>query len=157
MSAMQPELPAHPSFEALVGAAHPSQITRGLVIELLDSGDIIVGVTVPGERKFPCDCLEGSDAPLSNLAIGDHVLVLCPESGTDRGVVLGRISRHRSASAKAPAKAHVAIEAAESLTLTCGESSLQMRKDGKLMVLGKDVLTRAKRTARIKAGSVAIN
>jgi hypothetical protein len=155
---MQQKPSAHSSFKELASAAaHPASIARGLVIELLDSGDIIVGVTTPVERKFPCDCLEGSDAPLSNLALGDHVLVLCPEAGADRGVVLGRISRHRPAAAKNPPKAHVTIEAAESLTLNCGESSLQMRKDGKLMVLGKDVLTRARRTARIKAGSVAIN
>jgi hypothetical protein len=32
-----------------------------------------------------------------------------------------------------------------------------LRKDGKLMIRGKDVLTRAKRTNRIKGGSVGIN
>jgi hypothetical protein len=52
---------------------------------------------------------------------------------------------------------HVVIEATEMLTLKCGESSVALRKDGKTMILGNDVLSRAKRTNRIKGGSVAIN
>lgn len=102
------------------------------------------------EREFVCDWLERSDAKA--LEIGDALLALAPdESG--RGVVLGRIGRYRAPQPEA----HVTIEAGETLTLKCGESSVDLRADGKVMVRGEDVLLRAKGTQRIRAGTVAIN
>lgn len=134
-----------------------AMLVRALVIEFTPSGEIIVGTfELPG-KKIPCDWLESSDVNLSTIAPGDHVLVFRPANESDRGVVLGRISRYRPAPQENSAKPHIAIEAAESLSLKCGESSVELRKDGKLMILGKDVLARAKRTARIKGGSVGIN
>ena len=94
------------------------------------------------------------------LAPGDLVLVLRPTDPAQNGCVLGRIGRYRPQPAE-PASStppdHVVIEAGEMLTIKCGDSSLDLRKDGKLMIRGNDVLTRAKRTQRIKGGTVAIN
>ena len=73
----------------------------------------------------------------------------------ERPVVLGRIG-----ALPAPGEAvvqNLVIAASETLTLRCGESSVDLRADGKLMVRGDDVLVRAKGTQRIRAGSVAIN
>ncbi|CAN5421075.1 hypothetical protein BH11PSE9_BH11PSE9_04260 [soil metagenome] len=54
-------------------------------------------------------------------------------------------------------QAIVTIEANESLTLKCGEASIDLRADGQVMVRGEDVLLRAKGTQRIRAAKVAIN
>jgi len=72
------------------------------------------------------------------------------------GVVLGRIGPYAPAQAAAPAQ-HVTIEATQTLTLKCGEASVDLRADGKLMIRGEDVLVRARGTQRIKAGTVSIN
>ena len=41
--------------------------------------------------------------------------------------------------------------------LRCGEASLDLRADGKVLLRGDDVLVRAKGTQRIRAGTVSIN
>jgi len=83
---------------------------------------------------------------------GDIVLVL-PPAGGEPGIVIGRIGRYT------PPQPHanLTLEATESLTLKCGEASVDLRADGKVMVRGDDVLIRAKGTQRIRAGNVAIN
>lgn len=106
-------------------------------------------------RECLCDWLEASGPLVPALAPGDRVLVL-PPARDMTGVVLGRIGRYRTPEVM-DAQAHVTIEAAESLTLKCGEASIDLRADGKVMVRGEDVLLRAKGTQRIRAGTVSIN
>jgi hypothetical protein len=103
-----------------------------------------------GERLW-CDWLEGAPLPTA-LVEGDELLVTWP-AGRDRPVVIGRIGAYK---APAPTR-HLVLEASESLHLKCGDSSIDLRADGKLMVRGDDVLVRAKGTQRIRAGSVSIN
>ena len=86
------------------------------------------------------------------LAVGDELIALLPEE-QGRGVVVGRVGRYRVALAQP----NVTVEATETLTLKCGEASIDLRADGKVMVRGEDVLLRAKGTQRIRAGTVSIN
>jgi hypothetical protein len=51
----------------------------------------------------------------------------------------------------------IVVEADEELTLQCGDASIQIRRDGKILIRGEHILSRAKGTQRIKGGSVAIN
>lgn len=101
-------------------------------------------------RRFPCDWLQTPWAV--SLAIGDELIVLVPHKG-GRGVVMGRIGRY----AQGLAATQLAFEATQSLSLRCGESSIDLRADGKVMIRGEDVLVRAKGTKRIRAGTVSIN
>lgn len=129
-------------------------LTRGYIIEIAESGHLIVGSIADPNRHVRCDVLESSDLPLGGLKLGDQVLAFFPADQTD-GIVLGRIARYRSQ--VEGAKKDLVLQAAETVTIQCGESALKFRQDGKVMLLGKDVLVRAKQTARIKGGSVAIN
>ena len=96
-----------------------------------------------------CDFLQASPLAGTSLDVGDRVLVL-PLPMPARPVVMGRVGRYG-----APAQAR--IEASEAVSIRCGESSIDMRADGKVMIRGDDVLVRAKGTKRIRAGTVAIN
>jgi len=132
-------------------------VARGFILDLPEGGEIIVRVP-RASVSVSCDFL----APLGHvnpvLRVGDEVLVLLPEGDQEEGCVLGRVGKYRTAGKPAqPPQDHVLIEAGETLSLKCGESSVDLRKDGKLMIRGNDVLSRAKRTQRIKGGSVAIN
>lgn len=109
----------------------------GLLVVRLQSGDQAV-----------CQCLEGA---LVNPARGDSLLVCGLGNGIS--VVLGRVGP----CLEKPPELHLTLEATESLTLKCGEASIDLRADGKVMVRGEDVLLRAKGTQRIRAGNVAIN
>jgi hypothetical protein len=49
------------------------------------------------------------------------------------------------------------IEAADELELRCGEASLLLRSDGKVLLRGRDVTSRASRSNKIRGANVEIN
>jgi hypothetical protein len=49
------------------------------------------------------------------------------------------------------------LEAQEEIVLKCGEGSITLRKDGKIIIKGTHLLSRASGPNRIKGGSVQIN
>ena len=135
-------------------------LLRGMIVEILDDGEISVQISPDADEssRIRCDYLETGQGPPPLLVPGDLVLVLRPAALGQNGCVLGRIGRYRPPAVEPDAVPdHVVIEAGESLTIKCGEGSVDLRKDGKVMIRGSDVLSRAKRTNRIKGGSVAIN
>jgi hypothetical protein len=91
-------------------------------------------------------------ASVGDLRCDDEVLV-CVVPGRARGVVVGRIGAQRE-SLPPP---EVVIAAGASLALRCGEAALLLRSDGKAVLSGVDVATRARRMNRITGGAVAIN
>lgn len=131
--------------------ATPQAVQRCLLCEIRHDGTLSVE-TRAGDRH-DCDWLTSSAAAGVELAVDDVLLVLLPGGPDDRGVALGRVGRYAR---PAPAE-HLRLEAGASLSLVCGEASIDLRADGKVMVRGDDVLVRAKGTKRIRAGSVSIN
>jgi hypothetical protein len=83
------------------------------------------------------------------------VLVWLAGKSDSRGVILGRVGPSRAEDSEAPED--LVIEAKKNLTLRCGEGSITLREDGKILIKGKDLVSQAQRTIRIKGGSVAIN
>jgi len=133
-------------------------VFRARVLDLREDGEIVVAATAYPASPLQCDFLESSANEGCRLEIGDEVVVLVDHKAGPRGCVLGRVGRYgRSPDEGTQPREHVVIEANETLTLRCGQSSLQLRKDGKLRILGRDVLSRAKRMLRIKGASVSIN
>lgn len=96
-----------------------------------------------------CECLEIGTLRGAPLRPGDPLLV-CPSVDGLPGVVMGRIGRYEPPGS-------VVIDSTQSLQLKCGDSSIDLRADGKVVIRGDDVLVRAKGTQRIRAGSVSIN
>ena len=138
------------SAATLVSEASQAILIRADLLAIEEDGTLFVH-TIDG-REFHCDWIESPASAGIRLEPGDCLLVTPPAHGQP-GVVLGRIGRYR----KPQPEARVTIEATETLTLRCGESSVDLRADGKVMVRGEDVLLRAKGTQRIRAGTVAIN
>ena len=123
-------------------------VRRVTLRAVLDDGTL--AVRDDEGREFACDWLDtGVALP---LAPGDPLLAFAP-CALSRGIVLGRVGRY----APSHLQAAITLEATESLTLKCGDASIDLRADGKVMVRGDDVLIRAKGTQRIRAGNVAIN
>jgi hypothetical protein len=134
-------------------AFQPAVPLRGQLIAFEADGTLRVKISSGVE--FVCAWLETSTNLGLELSLGDALLVL-PPSREASGIVLGRIGLYRAPQPVTP-QPHVTIEATETLTLKCGDATVDLRKDGKLMIRGDDVLLRAKGTQRIKAGTVAIN
>jgi hypothetical protein len=129
------------------------RVARASLVCIQSDGLLLVS-TETGER-LSCAWLESPGNLGVRLEPGDHLLVAlsgeqCPS------VVLGRIGLYRDPTLAAPAK-QLRLEATETVTLACGEASIDLRADGKVMIRGEDVLVRAKGTKRIRAGSVSIN
>jgi hypothetical protein len=133
-----------------VSSSSEGGLSRGRLTWFATDG--LLRVTTSTGAECLCDWLE-TGAPLTPpLALGDAVLfVLTGDAG--RGIVMGRIGVYR------PDQLPRTLElgASESLTLKCGEASIDLCADGKVMVRGEDVLLRAKGTQRIRAGTVSIN
>jgi hypothetical protein len=80
---------------------------------------------------------------------------------TTGGALLGELLA-RAPTPAAPAEARldgkrVVLEGKEEVVLRCGEASITLRRDGKVMVRGTYIETQAKGVNRIKGGAVKIN
>jgi hypothetical protein len=78
------------------------------------------------------------------------------------GKLLGELLARPSAAPRPPVEARVdgkrvVIEGQDEIVLRCGEASITLRRDGKVMVRGTYVETQAKGVNRIKGGAVKIN
>lgn len=51
----------------------------------------------------------------------------------------------------------VALEGKEEVVLVCGKASLTLRRDGRVVLRGVDVVTQAERVQKIRGGKVQIN
>lgn len=141
-----------------VTAALTGPVARGRVLGVADDGALVVGCGADASVPVPCDVLR-SGAAAVELAAGDVVLVLLPSGTEPRGVILGRVEAYgaRAETAGADAPDELVLEARRNLTLRCGEGSITLREDGKILVKGKDLVSHAQRVNRIKGGSVSIN
>lgn len=88
----------------------------------------------------------------ARLAVGDAVLVLVRQDAQAPGrlVVMGKIGPYQL-------PRQTTLAASEALTLQCGQASVALRSDGRMLVKGSDVTLQADGTQRIRAGNVAIN
>ena len=139
----------------LLFAADATTLARAAVVAVDRNG---IQVRVRGSAPRVCDALD--TGATDSVAQGDEVFAWFPQDPAERGIVLGRVrpchERVREAADAAQAE-EVVLEASQSLTLKCGEGSITIRADGKILIKGKDVVSRAERTNRIKGGSVSIN
>lgn len=121
------------------------------VLEAVTDGGYLL-VRDSSSNQYVCDWLEATDGARVALNVGDRLLVLRLRAD-QHSVVLGRIGRYRELT---PAQ-HVSVEATESISMKCGDASIDLRADGKVLIRGDDIVVRAKGTKRIRAGTVSIN
>jgi hypothetical protein len=100
-----------------------------------------------------CERLNGYAVPPVTLTARDRVLVWRPNPVSWHGVVLGRIGAGHAADTPDT----LVLEAGSSLTLRVGDGSINIRADGKIIIKGRDLVSHAQNTNRVKGGAVAIN
>lgn len=136
--------------QAVVPAA-PAQPCRARLESVLPDGHLLV--STPAGTGWRCEWLDTGSPPNPPLATGDTLLVMPPGADGMSALVLGRVGLYRPG-ALPPT---LVLGASETVSLRCGEASVDLRADGKVMIRGDDVLVRAKGTQRIRAGTVSIN
>jgi len=147
----------------LVGTAAASGVARGIVSGLAGNDITVVIEPRDGARELTCDLLDAALRPGDPLLVGDQVLVWTSEAPNARGVVIGRVvtpaveSTTHGPAASAPRPRTIVLESGEALTLRVGDGSIEIRADGRILIKGTDLVSRATRMNRIKGGAVSIN
>jgi hypothetical protein len=125
---------------------------RAVIVELLASGELLVELTGHSPRRVLCDFLESTTANQIPLSIGDEVLVVPPVDVSQKGCVVGKVGRYRE-----PHTKRVELKADEQLTIRCGKGSITIRETGQILIKGLDVVSHAKRSNRVRGGSIQLN
>jgi hypothetical protein len=134
-------------------------IRRGRLEAITESGYLLV--EAEGETSVCCWLETGAGRPVE-LGPGDEVIVLVTADPDGMPCVLGRVGLYPGPADRPPAPAdesadRLIVAAEEEVTIHCGQSSITLRRDGKILIQGVDVVSKAARTQRIKGGSVQIN
>ena len=140
------------------------QLQQGQVREIYENGIFQVNC-ISGLGLIFCEFLRTSSYPPPNINLGDTVLCLVGDSES-RGYILGvtahtvRDARQVQQGIVAKGLGHVSevhITAETKIELRCGRSSLSMSKDGKIVLKGEELVSRARRVNKIKGAAVKIN
>ena len=136
-----------------------NRVVRGDVIDVTSQA-ITVETIGSAKTHLICNVLQTSSSPVAFLP-GDEVIVLkvSASSGTVLGRVVSPAVSVQSMAACSPSSVpdELVVEAKNKLTLKCGDGSITIRNDGKVLIKGKDLVSRAQQANRIKGGSVSIN
>ncbi len=106
------------------------------------------------ERILDCDVLivfDGGD-PSRPIVVGEVRDAIFRESGEFAFRTDPRQGRELFAGER-----KIALEAHDEISLRCGKASITMKSNGKVIVKGVEIVSRAARANKIKGGTVAIN
>lgn len=153
----------------------PDRIRHAVVVDV--SPDGVARVALSGEQ-VPCEASSllrfSSSAAAVEALLGRPVLVLVNPSTPPviLGVVSERLWDKRNADVDcAPngqlptdrglsvgvAKRNIDLKASDEIRLTCGKSSLVMRRDGTVVVRGVKIVSRAAESNKIRGGTISLN
>lgn len=96
---------------------------------------------------------------LDNRDVGKQVIVVRDVEQPESPIVIGVIQPHTpgtSVEVTADSR-NLTVSAQESITLKCGDASITLDRDGKVMIRGRHVVTHASGVNRIRGGSVQLN
>jgi hypothetical protein len=127
-------------------------VARGTLVGISEAGDLEVQLNDRSGRILTCDVLEAAGGLPLRLGPGDTVLVHEPTAPEERGCVLGKVARYRDSSRRA-----VELVAEDGLTLRCGGASVTLKKTGKILLKGIDIVSHARRKQRLRGGSIQLN
>ena len=104
-------------------------------------------------------CMARATIELSHGDVGREATITFLEGDASRPVITGLLvepttRRRRRVKLKAE---ELDLEAASQLTLTCGRASITLHRDGKIVIRGVDVVSRASGVNRIRGGTIELN
>ena len=130
--------------------------------------DCTILVVTPSSSQAPCRA--GTLVTVGPSDVGREVVLAFTTERGDRPVILGLVEeRGRSAElARIDLERSdvedvridgrsVHLKAADEILLECGQGSIRLRKDGKIIVKGLQIVSRAKGVNKIKGAAVSIN
>jgi hypothetical protein len=151
-------------------AEHPLKTAGGLasgrIHAVTEDGTILVVIPSGSQPPFRAGTL--LDVGPSDVGL-EVVLAFTPERG-DRPVILGMVEERSRRESKARIDMErsdvqdlridgqsVHFKAADEVLLECGQGSIRIRRDGKIIIKGLQIVSRAKGVNKIKGAAVSIN
>jgi hypothetical protein len=127
----------------------------GRVVGITPDGEILVDY--PGNQVGPIRARWAASGPLD---AAEQSVLLVFENGDKSlpiiaGIVRDRIDDPRLT--RVGTKDELALEAKKELILVCGKSSVTLRSDGRIILKGVEILSRASGSNKIRGASVKIN
>jgi len=125
---------------------------EAFVSSIKKDGTIIVRLN--NGSTCPCSQLRNSILPPVKLNAGDEVFVSVPSEQEDavRGIVHGKI-----VSADESLEEDIFIEAAKSIILKAGKTTISLDKNGQLFQKAEKIRSHARKTNHILGASVEVN
>ncbi|HJN44522.1 MAG: hypothetical protein CL477_12595 [Acidobacteria bacterium] len=174
-TAVDDDIPSNAIAEVIQQRQGYDEIATAVVVDITPEG--IAKVILGGETDS-CDASSllqfASSAEATEALLGRTVLVLADRQTPP--VILGVVAQRlweeqaengaREAHVQLPVgearsvqldKRRVDLEATDQIRLTCGKSSLVLRRDGTVIVRGVKVVSRASQSNKIRGATVSIN
>lgn len=139
----------------------PGAAQTGRVVGIDAEGRVFVDF--PGNPSGPVPAkLAVTDMAISEILTDPQrpdVLLVFDDNDLARPIIIGRVRDRLPADGL---EIHVSarrftVETDEGVELRCGDAKLRITREGKVVVLGNDVVSRARRRNKIKGGTVNIN
>jgi hypothetical protein len=132
------------------GGEAASVVCAGRVVRIEANGDVLVDFR--GNKLGPIrarvatnETLDGKDEP---------VLLLFENGDRGRPIIVGVL---RDGVPRREPKRTLVLEAADEITIAVGKSSITLRRDGRVVIKGTELVSRASGTNKIRGASVKIN
>ena len=156
--------------ELLESAPRPRTAIQGVRIGTLISADVATGVRVVYEEQPMDEAVEArTTVSVSPDDEGRSVLLVFEGGNPTRPIITGFIQEQpvsqpatmtltREAVDEVQVdQARVCLEARQEIVLRCGRSSITLRADGKIVIKGREIVSRAASANKIKGSTVRIN
>jgi hypothetical protein len=133
-------------------------VVIGFLIALEQAG--AVHVDFPGA---PADCLAARTiVPLSSEQVGREVVLMFEEGDPRRPVIMGVLQPTQSPGSTTTLRTKVdgetiVFSAEKEITLKCGQASLTLTHEGKILLRGNYIVSRSSGVNRILGGSIELN
>src|SRR5258706_690038 len=119
-------------------------LVRAELLVIRKTGSVLVAIAEEHRAELECDLLCTSDDSPVRLQPGDCVLVLLPTRESGRGVVLGRIGG-RVSTQRSQTPEELIIEGKKKVIIRCGDGSIAIQSDGRILIKGTDLVSHARR------------
>jgi hypothetical protein len=135
-------------------------VPAGVSICRIEVADPEVGLLVSGEGESAVPAR--TTVPVTSADVGRQALYVLENGRADRPIIIGLV-RESSVDAPVPAPSlevegkRIAIEGKEEVVLRSGEASITLRSDGRIVIKGMDIVSRARGVHKVKGATVLIN
>jgi len=141
------------------------------VVNITDQGEVFIEKFGSSSRPLRARVVSGLHAKSGGATLnsGDKALVVYENGDPELPIIVGTIDERFDIAPpadKAPAERRKEIsfkgkrinfESSDEVVINCGDATIIMKKDGKIVLRGKEIISRAARNNKIKGGTVKIN